>query len=122
MAVSVMQLQMRRHTDNPLGIAQMLLREIVAKIHESVQVGAIGENLPQLRLKAATLPEDGPAPESDPDNSRLAIFTLHRRGGGSIWFSEGVCTLDQWNYILEFLDRVRVKVLELRDDDPSLDT
>jgi hypothetical protein len=43
-------------------------------------------------------------------------------GGGSIWFSEEVCTREQWNYILEFLDRVRVIVLELRDDDPSLDT
>jgi hypothetical protein len=40
----------------------------------------------------------------------------------SIWFSEEVCTREQWNYILDFLDRVRVIVLELCDDDPSLDT
>jgi hypothetical protein len=27
------QMQMRRHTDSPLGVAQMLLRAIVAKVH-----------------------------------------------------------------------------------------
>ena len=30
------QMQMRRRTDTPQGIAQMLLREIVARIHESI--------------------------------------------------------------------------------------
>jgi hypothetical protein len=30
------QMQMRRRTDTPQGIAQMLLREMVAKVHESI--------------------------------------------------------------------------------------
>jgi hypothetical protein len=30
------QMQMRRRADTPQGIAQMLLREIIAEIHESI--------------------------------------------------------------------------------------
>jgi hypothetical protein len=31
------QMQMRRRTDTPLGVAQKLLREIVAKIYDNVE-------------------------------------------------------------------------------------
>jgi hypothetical protein len=71
----VRQMQMRRHTDTPLGIAQMLLRELVAKIHESVQVGAMSEDFPRLRLKADVLPEGGPVSESDLDNGEASDRT-----------------------------------------------
>jgi hypothetical protein len=30
------QMQMRRRTDTPFGIAQMLLRDIIAKLHEGI--------------------------------------------------------------------------------------
>jgi hypothetical protein len=70
----------------------------------------------------STVAEHEPAPEPDSDNARIAIFSLRRQGGGSIWLSDEVCTPEQLDYLLEFLDQVRLRVLELRDDDPSLET
>ena len=44
----------------------------------------------------------------------LAMFVL-RPEGGSIWLSQDVCTRAQLNYVLEFVDHVRAKLLGLRD-------
>jgi hypothetical protein len=51
-----------------------------------------------------------------PEGDELGIFMLHKDGEASAWVSEKVQTRQQWNYILDFLDKLRDRLARVRDE------
>jgi hypothetical protein len=65
------------------------------------------------------LPGEEQAEPLETKGDELAIFMLHEGGHATAWVSEGVQTRQQWNYILDFLDKLRDSLARLREDEPN---
>ena len=73
-------------------------------------------HLPKRRAKANG--KSRREPNSDPlemTGNELVIFMLRDDGGGTAWVSERVKTVQEWNSVLEFVEKLRDGLRDLRD-------
>jgi hypothetical protein len=69
------------------------------------------------RPKVRNLPGAEQAKPFEIKGDEIAIFMLREGGKATAWVSENVQTRQRWNYILDFLDKLRDGLAHLREDE-----